>query len=77
MVESLPRFKPWVRKMPWRRKWQPYIYSNINSYKPYCFIACAEAASHWWVRLGPKTAGYKALRGSGASASPKMGGARS
>ena len=23
MVKNLPRFNPWVGKIPWRRKWQP------------------------------------------------------
>ena len=23
MVKKLPRFDPWVGKIPWRRKWQP------------------------------------------------------
>ena len=23
VVKSLPGFDPWVRKIPWRRKWQP------------------------------------------------------
>ena len=23
LVKNLPRFDPWVGKIPWRRKWQP------------------------------------------------------
>ena len=26
-----PRFNPWVRKIPWRRKWQPTQYSCLRN----------------------------------------------
>ena len=27
----IPRFNPWVRKIPWRRKWQPTLYPCLEN----------------------------------------------
>ena len=31
-VQETPRFNPWVRKIPWRRKWQPTPVSSPAKY---------------------------------------------
>ena len=31
VVKNLPGFNPWVKKIPWRRKWQPLQYSYLGN----------------------------------------------
>ena len=43
------RFNPWVRKIPWRRKWQP---------TPVFFLGKSMDRGAWWATLWGRRVGY-------------------